>query len=231
MSDSPLVGTCNYTGTSYDHLTGYVTGNYTSEWTDKSGTRWRTHTTIINLGKPDRGIPVDDPDAAMRPEPLPYVRPVLSTSRRGNMIANAEKRHAEAMRLFKAYMLQHGPAPVTDLLGVTEWTTRESVRVHLNLFPDVYRQFHGSLWGLHGQEPPRVEKVYSGLPAQIRATLLEFGPMTANDVAAQLDCQRAPCRVVFSHYSDLFVAVGKVKRAGIRKHLVLWGLRGVHDAL
>lgn len=147
-----ITGTCNHTNTEYDNFSGYVTGNYISEWQDSGGTRYRTIVTVVNLGRPDRGIPVD-PDGAMVEEPLPYEERSLSTNYRASIVANAERRHSEALEIFTAYFQEHGPSPVRDLLGLTKWKNRIAINQHFRLFPDVYRYWPGlRYWGLHGQE-------------------------------------------------------------------------------
>ena len=48
----------------YCTMAGYVTQEYSIEWDDAAGTRWRKVSRIINLGRADRDIR-PDPDAAM----------------------------------------------------------------------------------------------------------------------------------------------------------------------
>ena len=43
----------------YDNLTGYLERTYQVEWRDKDGIWWRKTCQVINLGRPDRGVPVD----------------------------------------------------------------------------------------------------------------------------------------------------------------------------
>jgi hypothetical protein len=224
-------GTCNYSGyPEYDSLTGYVTGTYSREWNDKKGNRWRKTVTIINLGRPDRGIAADDVDEAMSPEPLPYERPSFTDSYRSAIIANAERKHSKALELYKAYMLEHGPAPVRDLLRVAEWHNKQQVYKHLRLFPDVYRSFPGNpqAWGLHGQQAKKSRPVYSGLPKLMRDALIEHGVMTANELAAILGYKADTCRQSLCQRENMFVRVRREPRPESKVLSVIWGVRGVH---
>lgn len=158
--DVQAVGKCGYTRTEYDNLTGYVSGEYASEWQDNDGTRWRTVVTVINLGKPDRGIAVD-PDALMTPEILAFEESDRTREYSPTVTANANKRHSEAMERFVAHMQAHGPVPVNELVPLAKWKSHVSVREHLSMFPETYRYFPGKLglWGLHGQEGPEAREV------------------------------------------------------------------------
>ena len=88
----------------YDNLTGYVEQTYTREWTDAAGNRWRKVVTVINLGRPDRGIPVD-PDAQMQAERFPRHEPRPRKERRPTSL-----KRGDVQRQVGDYLRQYGPA-------------------------------------------------------------------------------------------------------------------------
>lgn len=121
-------GNCGHTGTEYDGLTGYVTAQYTVNWQDTNGIRWRKVCTVINLGRPDRGIPADDVDAAMKPERLPLT-PAKRPQKKG-------KRTAESYSFGKrvaGYLREHG---MSSVLHIAQAMDVEQFRVlrHLKAF-------------------------------------------------------------------------------------------------
>lgn len=214
-------GTCSHTDTEYDNLSGYVTGNYVSEWQDKTGTRWRTTVTVVNLGKPDRGTPAD-PDHAMTPERL-FLESERGRNYSDAITAKREQRHNVIMDAFTTHMQEHGPVAVNTLMQVIG-KSRNTVLDHLALFPDTYRCFPGfpDFYGLHGQERKTERKEYVGWIGRMRDALLECGPMTANELADTIGWGRVATRTTLSHYDDAFVRVA-------RSPQLIWGVVGIHN--
>lgn len=144
-------GNCKFTNTEYDHLTGYVTGNYVTEWTDKQGTRWRTEVTVINLGRPDTITPVDG-DAHIRGESwADYTAPKNPKIKPIRLDRNDSRRLA-LHRLIRDYLHEHGPSTVVEIAIGVKYDV-QNVRKHLYKFDGSYyecevvsaRKF---LWGL-----------------------------------------------------------------------------------
>lgn len=99
----------------------------------------------------DRVTPAEA-DAAMTPERMPYTPIKLTRNHRAEIVANAERKHTEALAIYTAYFREHGPSPMRDLLGLTSWRNRITIGQHFAAFPDVYRFFPTlRLWGLQGQ--------------------------------------------------------------------------------
>jgi hypothetical protein len=135
----------------FDNLTGYVTGNYVSEWTGRDGNRWRTVTTVINLGRPDRGIAVD-PDAQQGDEDWGTA---ASAETQKALADNRRRKDSDARKLFVAYLMVNGPQLLEALRHVTEWRGRTAILEHLRSNPDVYMKLSGNgqikdKWGLVG---------------------------------------------------------------------------------
>lgn len=213
----------------YDHLTGYVTGMYSSEWTDKSGTRWRTVTTVINLGRPDRGMAVD-PDDAMAYETLQEDE-INGYHYRNSINANAERRHSEAMQILTAYMREHGPSTMAELMPLVKWQSKASLAEHIALFPGVYRCFimggksGGHRWGLQGQEYKKPERVLTGGKLLMYETLQTHGPMLANELSALTGVMIMTCRTTLFREPDWFVRVGKRQDEGWNVPQIIWGAK------
>ena len=140
---------CRPTGfAEYDHLTGYVDRVYTVEWTDKTGNLWRKTCTVINLGRPDRGIPVD-PDAQMQPEKFPRHVPA-----RPKKPAKPMLRIGEFDEAIPAYLRQYGPAHA-KLIAADLGYQYESLHYHLrnnrnNVYCKVGKVGKAVIWGLIG---------------------------------------------------------------------------------
>lgn len=151
MSD--LTGACNYTRTEYDNLTGYVTHEYITEWQDTAGTRWRTRRTIINLGRPDRGI-VPDPDEAMTPDPWPKERAPWQGAGSDEIRRKKRVRDTEIHLRIVDYITQHGPTHTQELVnecGYKRSTLDPFMREREGtVFVRAGRVGKATLWGVRG---------------------------------------------------------------------------------
>jgi hypothetical protein len=165
----------------FDSLTGYVTGNYVSEWKDRCGTRWRTVVTVINLGRPDRGVVVD-PDAQLADEFLYDDESQKAYAQ--SIVLNREERHEAAKERIVAYLQEHGPVPIEDLCAVGGWKKRPSVKEHLVRYPELYLCFweNPQVWGLHGQTYDPQGKARP-VVMKMHDAIIEHGPMTAQEIA------------------------------------------------
>jgi hypothetical protein len=212
----------------YDNLSGYVTGNYVSEWTDRWGNRWRTITTVVNLGRPDRGIAVD-PDDAMTPDVwVDDQQREIEQAQRGYAVErNRVERHRVAMEQLTAYMQAHGPTVVPELLMVVDWASRTLLTEHLTMFPDVYLRYwdRPQVWGLYGQT---YKRTFDDMPVADRLTqvMTKHGPLTMKELMARTGATREGIRRQLQDRSDLFVMVDRreEKRQGPKADV--WGLVG-----
>lgn len=235
----PTVGSCKPSGyPEYDSLTGYVTKTYTMEWEDTSGNRWRKTCTVINLGRPDRGTPVD-PDALMVEESMPVERMASAVAQQkiaAAIAAQREERHAKARKLLGAYMIEHGPSRLPDLLPAVReigWTNLFSLREHINMFPETYLLYWGNpqMWGLHGQEFTSPKPHRHQAVEKLQQALLTHGPMLAGELhkAARVGVARRFLDTLLKkNEGTIFVKVGR-KRVPGSKEGAVWGLVGVHD--
>jgi hypothetical protein len=186
-------GNCKPSGyAEYDALTGYVTRTYQTEWTDTSGNLWRKTCTIINLGRPDRGVPVDH-EAQIRDEVwVDEAQQQDDQRRRDSAIErNRVQRHRVAMESLVAYMQAHGPSPLTELLDVTDWAGKTQLVEHFEMFPDVYLRYwdRPRVWGLHGQSYKHRHEDRP-VSARIMDALTEHGPLTLKELEAVTGASR-----------------------------------------
>lgn len=182
-----------YTGTEFDNLTGYVTGNYVSEWTDRRGNRWRSCVTVVNLGRPDRGIVADDVDVELAPERLPLGKGASAEARyQESLAATRERRHGALLRDLGAYMQEHGPSTLGEMLPVTGWRDDQNLTAHLRMFPEVYVCYRKNpqVWGLHGQHYEPQGKLRP-LFMRVWDALLEYGPMTAQEISCAVEASKS----------------------------------------
>ena len=140
-------GNCKPSGfAEYDSLTGYLTSTYTVEWVDRQGTRWRKTCQVINLGRPDRGAPVD-PATATMPEPMP---PEDERKKRGVRAAKGEL----TKRCF-ALLSRTGPATTYEIAMATSRSVA-TIRGTMYNRPDLFvcvaggGRGHESTWGITG---------------------------------------------------------------------------------
>lgn len=218
MSDS-ITGTCNHTGyQEFDSLTGYVTGNYSYEWTDKRGTRWRKQVTVTNLGRPDRGIPVD-PDAAMTPD---YWREELPRERKPHDMTGAK---LEMMR----EVLRGRPCKLSDLVeltGLTLGTIKHLLAYHKSNFVVLTQYEDGALYGLAGQD---YSPILHGSMPRIVEYLRANGPSTVAQILRDCGMIHKTFNKARSLNLDVLIECGKVS-VGNRPS-TLWGVRGIHEPL
>ncbi len=104
-----------FSNSEYDNLTGYVVRTYTTTWRDTDGNLWRKTCEVVNLGRPDRGVPVD-PDTQLAPAPWDSggTKPHLA---RGPMARKrkADERFAEIQMQVSAYLRRNGPSHVKGM--------------------------------------------------------------------------------------------------------------------
>jgi hypothetical protein len=223
-----LNGSCNYTGYGeFDNLTGYLTKEYTTEWQDSSGTRWRKTCRIINLGRPDRGVPVDS-DEAMTPEPLE-----VSKATHASIVARAEQRagrDAALVERVRACIKKHGAMSATALGGRLKVARERAARV-LNDNPSVFRPlgWNDKSWGLVGVEYKEKRTIHKGVN-EARDYLLKHGPSTAPDVSRAMGHVGNSMSHLFKHHPDLFCVVSIRPASGRISPTPVWGVVGVHDA-
>jgi hypothetical protein len=218
-----LNGSCNYTRTEYDHLSGYLTKEYTREWTGSDGTRYRKVCQIINLGRPDRGIPVD-PDEAMTPEPLE-----VSKATHASIVARAEQRAARDTVLVeraRTYLAQRGACNVEQIsneLKVSHTRLRAVMRNHDAMF--VFLGGVKALWGLAGES---YDEALS-LDLAVRTHLTKHGPRTIAQIAKRLGRVPSTIWTLVAKHPEQFCIAGYQER-GAHRPVPLWGVVGVHDA-
>lgn len=206
----------------YDRLTGYVTGNYVSEWHDRSGTKWRCVTTIINLGRAD-GVTPAEMDAQLAEEAWDEDAPIAAIDElRRQTQANA----AVILAKIAAYLDEHKQATIVQLEALTgygdSWlrrTMRGSGRMvehasHTGAVAD--------LWTLVGTAP-EFDTPARRLQVAITADLETYGLSTYWEIANRLGVGDEWIRVHLKRHSGVYFA---------RKHkgrTVRWGVIGVHD--
>jgi hypothetical protein len=223
-----LHGNCKHSGFGeYDNLTGYVTKEYTMEWTDRQGTRWRKTCRIINLGRPDRGIPVD-PDEAMTPEQFEIAANVQAT-----MAVQREAKAARAALLVgqvQECIQQHGAQSASACakrLGVSILRVADTFKAHPELFRSLGRK--DNAFGLVGVEyapPPRIR--HRSVVA-LRDFLMVHGPSTAPQAAGRLKKKGNFLSHTMKRHPDWFCVVEILPRVGQVREMPVWGVVGVHD--
>jgi hypothetical protein len=233
LEEARFRGNCKHSGFGeYDNLTGYLTRTYTVEWEDRQGTRWRKTCQVINLGRPDRGIPVD-PDGQLGEEDLPEPVSVLYLQRAQAAAKKAAMlRDERSMSKIVAYLKEHGPQPLDVLLGVSEWAGKMQVRDHLQKHKDIYVKFYLKpvIWGLHGQEwqPPAKERGKPASAIKIREVLNEHGPMTQAQIKRLVPFDKTAISRELRACRDWFRVVGVRNTDGSYQGRV-YGLVGIHD--
>ena len=154
MTDT-TAGSCKPSGFSeYDSLTGYVERTYATTWRDAQGNLWRKTCTLINLGRPDRGIVVD-PDAAMAYEPWEESRSPMQASAPSAAIEahhrNKEARHDAVQALLVAYLREHGATSalvIVDVVGKEiNWVRRHLAEREHKAYKRIIVNSHIHLWG------------------------------------------------------------------------------------
>jgi hypothetical protein len=139
-----LNGSCNYTRTEYDNLTGYLTKEYTTEWQDSSGTRWRKTCRIINLGRPDRGVPVD-------PEEAIAFDPWREKPSEAIKLGSAQYQARMQYRITE-YLRERGPSMTrdiaTDLSMVYPTVVKHLAKQDGTVYRRVGKVNHFVIWGL-----------------------------------------------------------------------------------
>jgi hypothetical protein len=152
LEEARFRGNCKHSGFGeYDNLTGYLTRTYTVEWEDRQGTRWRKTCQVINLGRPDRGIPVD-PDGAMEAEEW-----VDDEGQPAKALTHAKQ--GETLARLVAALQRRGPCGTVQLAAAINRTgaaIRNTLLRRSDLFVCLERGTRGrgrareSLWGLVG---------------------------------------------------------------------------------
>lgn len=142
-----------YTNTEYDDFSGYVEREYITEWRDANGTRWRKHCTIINLGRPDRGI-VAALDEAMTPDPWPKERAPWQAAGSDEIRRQKRVRDTEIHLRIVDYITQHGPTHTQELCnecGYKRSTLDPFMREREGtVFTRAGRVGKATLWGVKG---------------------------------------------------------------------------------
>jgi hypothetical protein len=223
-------GTCKHTGFGeFDNLTGYLVDTYTVEWMDSSGNRWRKRCEVVNLGRPDRGIPVD-PDEAMTPEEFE----VAANARAAQETLRAEKVARDAALLVqveKCYR-EHGALSANQCAEYLK-VGKERVLITLRGNPQMFRQlgWKKQEWGLVGVEYGAKKIVPHKNVMAAHKYLLENGPATAHDVAYYLGRRGRTdsFNASFKRYPDLFCVVDMVPAQGHSMATRIWGVVGVHE--
>lgn len=213
----------------YDALTGYVTGNYISEWQDKDGTKWRTVTQVINLGKPDRGTPVD-PDMIDFEERLDAGGGPLGAAGWAQAVeASKQKRidrDAAAAEDIEAHLADNGPSTVTQICAALDIDKIRALRV-LRAHPDTFVFYAGQfrVWRLHGQEytPPVIKRITNTMRA-IRDHMLAYGPNTCTEIAKELGAHPTTIHNSITEHRNWFCVVKTYPRTGNMPETRVWGL-------
>lgn len=205
----------------FDSLTGYVTGQYTTEWQDKEGTRWRTTVTIVNLGKPDRGI-YRDPDAMIdKPETL-----VEESTWRQSIAANRTRRLSDWHKRLVAYLEQNGPTDFRTLARGIGVRDLESLRRYLRSESDTFLRYWDRpvVWGLFGQTWKPQEASTSGMGVMaIEVAIRKYGPMTVSELVEKTSLTSTWIDRAIQRNKDTFTRVGYV-RVPARRPTSIWGL-------
>jgi hypothetical protein len=224
-----LYGNCKHSGfPEYDALTGYVTQSYQREWQDRSGVRWRKTVQIINLGRPDRGIPVD-PDKELEHEPFDKAE----NNKAAMSMVKVKKAERDAVLLerMQEALREHGPMSshaCSVRLRVTKERTADLFKRNPQLFCLIRRQ--DRMWGLVGVEYD--EQTGRGLHKTLVATrdyLIEHGPATAPDIALHLNKKGNYFGQLLGRHPQLFYVVRIRPQCGPARPTPIWGVIGVHD--
>lgn len=218
-----------HTMTEYDAMTGYVTGEYVSEWTGRDGTLWRTLTTVINLGRPDRGQ-VADPDHIDRPAQLPAsggLRPdaaIAATKRAG-----LAREQAACLRI-EGLLRERGPMNVSALsnaLGIWRGLMRKALRANPDKFVPVGAK--KEKWGLVGVTYPDAPKRDTSMALAMRAYLLACGPSTRVQIQAALGVSDSSVYLTIKGHPHYFCIVGATPVENNIASSRIYGLVGIHD--
>lgn len=146
----------------YHKLTGYLVGTFTRQRYDKRrGCTITTTYEVVNLGRPERGTPVD-PNEAIADDPWerqPYFDAALADNARKVYLEQLEARHRAVQLVLMAYLREHGKATVPKLAEVAG-RPKPWLSVHLAKFegaiyvrlPKGKRSNYWGLVGLHDKE-------------------------------------------------------------------------------
>ena len=155
--------TCKPSGyPEYDNLSGYVSDVYTLDWTGADGTLWRKIVTVINLGRPDRGVPADPGEAMASEEWGERVRPGYAFSLGDAHEAHrqaARERHVQIQMRVVAYLMAHGPTSCNVMaleLGVSKHTLMPHLKQREGSAYVRIRKGHETVWGVVGVHVPEV---------------------------------------------------------------------------
>lgn len=175
----------------YCKLTGYLEREYSVEWEDAQGNRWRKHAQIINLGRADR-IPPADPDAALGLDGLDLD---------GNPQRVPQKRTQELLeRITDA--LADKPMNVRQIAHATGQTVdriKGILRDHRDGIVVVARGAWGKVYGLPGrtydltQHTPTLQRIVAHLAAH--------GPATVLDLADALGVHKTTVSVTLTRFA------------------------------
>jgi len=213
----------------YDKLSGYVTGQYTTEWTDRGGTRWRTTVEIINLGKADRVQPVD-PDASLGREHLGYDSAKVAAAMEA-MRQQTEARNVILVEKMQQHLAVSGPLSAYALGRAIGVAGARVLRV-LRQSQDMFVFFGGidARWGVAGQThtTPKQKKI-TPLMKALRAELLASGPTSAGDLAKALQRDQTSVAHSLAVRDDWFVVVRTRPAEGVCPPTRIWGVKGIHD--
>lgn len=207
----------------FDNLTGYEVGVYASQWTDKDGTVYLRTTTIVNLGKPDRGA-VLDPDRLLERERLSEGYEWLEVSR--NACTNKRlEREQEVAKRIEAYLQEHEPASPRTLWRALGWGETIIRRVLVSN-PDKFVQVSHGVYGRVGHKH---EKKITPAGESVIAYLTEHGPSSVREIADALSIQTNTFHWLNKMYPGLFHTVRIRPAHGISKPTRIWGVVGVHE--
>lgn len=221
-----------YTGTEYDNCTGYLVGTYTRTYHDRRrGCTVKVEFEVINLGRPDRGIPVD-PDVLLEDEPW-ELDAGLAKAAEAVRVASQARRDAADEKI-TAHLTEHGPSHLSELLPLTEWDGVWVLRRHLQAHPEMYQSFgfRTGMWGLVGQEwtaAPRPQPKITQRAEIIRSYLLKAGPAPAAQIARVIGRDAKQVNNCLVQFTQLFCVVRMRPAQGQTPATRIWGLVGVHD--
>lgn len=97
----------------------------------------------------------------------------------------AKEVHQQAKQLIVAYLQEHGPSKISELLPLTPWwKARASIRTHLMLFPDVYVRSEQNTrrWGLVGQDVDYIEPPMGETATRVYDALLGRGALLTSEI-------------------------------------------------
>lgn len=213
----------------YDSFLGPQIEATIYDWTIR---RWRK-CKMQPLRTPKDGPPPIDPDAMIDTDET-HVFGEAEGQRLLSRQDITERRHARADAVMQAYLAEHGPSTLADLLPLSGWKGADTLRAHLYRQPDKYVRLNEkpAVFGLPGQS--LAEATSKNVPTHIvaEALLTKYGPATVAELAQRSGLHDSTMATALRRFEgDRFVVVvGTGDRISPNGMIAtVWGMMGIHD--